>query len=105
MKNGLKWLIKRDNEGNIIKSYTNRAEIENKIINYSRNYYKKAFTSPIYQDKIYEQLNNDLIRNKILNSNLSWDNYDSKEVFEYLQLLKQPKHMNVIEFQPITLNK
>ena len=50
MKNGLKRIITKDDKGNMSKIVTNQEEMECKIIEYNRNHYKKAFSTPIYYD-------------------------------------------------------
>jgi len=47
-------LIKKDYNRNITSIYTNRESIENELITYNRDHYKKAFDSPLYRDKIYQ---------------------------------------------------
>ena len=66
MKQGLKRVIKKDNERNIVATYINRQEIEQALIKYNRNYYKKVLDSLLCKDKICNDLNNDSIQDKIL---------------------------------------
>ena len=45
----------------------------------------------MYQDRIYDQLKEDNIRDNILKSKLQHQDYDNENVFELLKLLKRPK--------------
>jgi len=60
MRRGVNELLKRlyeeDNDGNIIKIYTKREDIEEQLIKYNKKHYNKVFNTAIYQDKIYEKL-------------------------------------------------
>ena len=62
MNGALKWLHEENNNGKILQTYTRREEIDEKLINYSKKYYTKVFETLIYQDKIYEKLQEDTIR-------------------------------------------
>jgi hypothetical protein len=95
MKNELKRVIIRDKNGEMDKIITNREEIEQENIQYNRSYYKKAFCTLIYQDKIYNQLNDDAICDKILDRTLYQSDCNSEEVFEYLQLFKRTNQSNI----------
>jgi len=66
-----------------------RELIEEKIMTFNRNHFKKAHSTPIYNDKIYNELRNNSIRDKILNGNLSRDECDNDNVYEFLKLLRQ----------------
>jgi len=50
----------------IVKTINKREDIEEAIIIYNRNHLKQAHNMSIYKDKIYHQLSNDQIRDKIL---------------------------------------
>ena len=44
------------NEGQIVKSLTNKNEIKNVIIDYNKDHFQKVHQTKAYQDKIYDQL-------------------------------------------------
>ena len=71
MNRALKWLHDKDNDGKIVKTYTRREEIKEQLINYNKKHYAKVFETPIYQDKIYEKLQENTIRDQILNGTLT----------------------------------
>ena len=72
----------------ITETFLDRTTIERKIIDRNHQYYKKVMNTNAYNDKIYNMLQNNTIRNKILSRNLQESNCDNAEVFEFLQLLK-----------------
>ena len=47
----------------------------------------------MYKDKIYEQLQDNYIRDKILNRELERQDYDNEAVYHFLKLLKQLEHL------------
>ena len=56
----------------------------------------------VYKDKIYNQLQNGEVRDRILKEQLQQSEYGSQNVYEFLQLLKQPIEMqNKYYFQSI----
>ena len=57
---------------------------------YNTEHQKKAYQSEIYQDKIYNKLQEDRSHDKILNRILEKNECDSNAVFKFLQLLKVP---------------
>ena len=60
----------------------------------------------IYRDKIYPQLKDGVVRDKILAGELTRSDCDSENVFEFLSLLKQPEEMRGKEhFQPIIVEE
>jgi len=57
----------------------------------------------VYQDKIYAKLENNKVRDRIINGQLRRDDCNSEDVFEFLSLL-QYRSGNMINeiYQPIT---
>ena len=68
--------------------YHNRADIENKIIEYNKSLYKRAYTYEIYKSKIYKYLNRDYIRDKILNGYVILNNCENEIMLSFVKLLK-----------------
>ena len=58
-----------------------REEIEDRIKHHNTNYFKKAYNSIAYKDKIYERLRHNLIRDKILNRTLQREEYNDEKVY------------------------
>ena len=77
MGRGINRLLKRvhqvNNKGEIIKTYTKKEEIKEKLIEYNRKHYRKVMQMLIFNDKIYEKLQQDSIRNQILQGILNKD--------------------------------
>jgi len=88
-RSGLKRLCinQSDNEGS--KIIVKREEIEQEIMSYNTQHFKKAHASKVYNDKIYGELRNDTMRDKILNGELTSADCDNENVFEFLKLLHQ----------------
>lgn len=86
----------------IVKTYVSKEEIEEQIINYNRKHYTQAHQTKIYQDKIYHKLQEDDVREKILNGTLYAQDCDNREVLEFLTLLKNPNREDTTTFKPIT---
>ena len=87
MKEALCRLYVKDNNNQIVKILTSRAEIEQVIIEYNKQHFQKVHNTEVYQDKIYNKLYEDQTQNKILNSTLEHSNCNSKNVYEFLKLL------------------
>ena len=56
----------------------------------------------MFQDKIYEKLQNNEVRERILNKKLQENECDNKEVFEFLSLLENPARKDTTTFHPIS---
>ena len=56
MKGSLKRLHEKNEEGNIIKTYIERQSIEDSLIDFNINHFKKVFQTEVYEDKIYPKL-------------------------------------------------
>ena len=66
--------------------------MENAIIQYNKVYFQQVHQIKVYQGKIYDKMELDKIRDKILQETLQREDYDDKEVYNFLLLLKQPEH-------------
>ena len=89
LRQKLRHLHLPDEEGNIQTTIVKREEIEEKIADYNEKHLKKAHGSIAYKDKIYHQLRNNSIRDKILNGTLRRDECDDERVYQLLKLLHQ----------------
>ena len=78
----------RNEQQEIIKTLTDRKEIEAAIIQHNRNHLKQARNIPVYNDIIYKQLLINEVRDKILSGQLEREDCTNKEVFHFLLLLK-----------------
>ena len=78
---------------NRTKKYNDRYEIENITINHNRKHFKKAHSSKIYDNSIYELLPNYSTREKIFNETLDKNNCGDEDVRIFLNLL-QCKDLN-----------
>ena len=101
MKGGVKRLYEVDEQNNIINTYINRESIENKLIEFNKAHFTKAYNTIAYKDKVYNQLQNNQIRDKILSGKIKWEDYDYKDVYNFLKLLKQPSNCNQTNVIPI----
>ena len=72
------------------------------MINYNKVHFAKVHKSNVYKDKIYPLLQHDYMRDKILKGRLVEEDCDNKEVYEFLQLLKNPSQSMKPVFEPIT---
>ena len=86
-------LHKKDSKNRIVEIYSNRKDIEKAIMEYNIQLYQQVHETKVYQDKIYSQLQEGLIRDKILIGELRRLEYDSQNVFKFLKLLKQPEYI------------
>ena len=75
-----------------------KEEIEEQIINYNHKHCTQAHQTKIYQDKICNKLQQDNKREKISDGDLRRQECDSKEVFEFLKLLKNPNRDDATTF-------
>jgi len=83
----LKRLHEKDENGNIITTYLDRRSIEDKLLTFNRDHYRKVLNTNVYKDKIYHKFQDNPIRDKILSGTLDSNEYDNEEVFEFLRLL------------------
>ena len=70
MRGNIKRLYEIDKDNKIKNTYINKESIESKIIEYNAKHFTKAHQTIAYKDKIYAQLNDNKIRDKILNREL-----------------------------------
>ena len=61
---------------------------------YNYKYYKKAYSLKGYKDKIYYNLHNNDIRDKILNNRLNREECTYKEFHKFMKLLANRKRNN-----------
>ena len=80
--------IGEDNKNNIMNAYMTWNEIENSIKEYNLEYFQQAHKTKVYNDKIYNKLQDDKTHNKILNRILELQDCTYEEVFKFLLLLK-----------------
>ena len=67
---------------------TNREEIKDVIIQHNKKYVQIVHDTVVYNNKIYYQLEDDKVRDKILQGGLYREDYDNPNIFEFLSLLK-----------------
>ena len=95
-----------DDKGRIVKTHTKREEIEEQLTNHNRQHYTKVFKTPIYNDKIYKELQENSTRDEILLGIMPREQCNSKEVHKFLKLLKLlPGREINTRFEPITLQE
>lgn len=58
------------------------------MIDHNTKRYKRAYQSKTYQDKIYDRLNNNCIRCKILKGQLTDNDCDNNSLLSFLKLLQ-----------------
>ena len=98
----IRLLYRKDSENRIVETYSNRDQIEKAIINHNLQHYQKAHHTEIYNNKIYSQLEDRAIRNKILIRQLRGSDCDSSNIYQFLSLLKQLEEIRGRDhFQPI----
>jgi len=96
-KNSLKKLhIINENE-QIINTLVNKEKIEEAISQHNTSHYKQAMQTTMYQDQIYNKLQDNEVRNDILDGNLQRSQCDDEDVYQFLTLLKQPENQRRIE--------
>jgi len=99
-RDNLKRIHECNDENVIVKSYTDRQSIEEKIIDFNTKHFMQAHQSIAFKDRIYEKLKRDNVRDKVLKGELEEQECDDARVFEFLKLLKQ---QNNTERQSIEL--
>ena len=67
--------------------------MEGRIIKNNRNHFKKAHSSKIYNQSIYESLPNKVMREKMFSRNLDENDCGDEDVRKFLNLL-QDKYCN-----------
>ena len=89
---GEKYSIKRlhavDKNNTIINTYMEQERIEQELSKYNEAHFKKAHDTIAYKDKIYVQLRDDQVRDKILEGRLRKEECNDERVFEFMKLLK-----------------
>ena len=80
VKGSLKRLYIVNENGEIVKTHIDKETIEEQIQNHKVKHFTKAHSSKMYKDKIYAELNNPQIRDKILNRDLDRGECNSQKV-------------------------
>ena len=93
-RNSLKRVRIMNDNGEIIKEVQDRESIEQEIVEYNVKHFRQAFASKAYKDKVYNKLNIDDIRDRILKGELEVEECDDEDVYSFLTLLKQPQGRN-----------
>ena len=65
-----------------------RNEIEDTIMKYNKEHYQQAYKIEVYNNKIYNKLSSQIIRDKILKGELRRHKCNNQNAYEFLQLLK-----------------
>ena len=79
-KDNLKRLHIINKNQTIERTIIGKEQIECEIMKFNENHFQQAHTSEMFRDKIYAELDNNKIRDKILNGQLARDKCDSKNV-------------------------
>jgi len=87
-RNSLKRVRIMNDNGEIIKEVQDRESIEQEIVEYNVKHFHQAFASKAYKDKVYNKLNIDDIRDRILKGELEVEECDDEDVYSFLTLLK-----------------
>ena len=74
----------------VIETLIKREDVENRLIEFNANHFKKALNSIAHKDKICNKLRRSSIRDKILNGTLDREECDDYRVCRFLCLLKRP---------------
>ena len=101
----MKCLYRINENGNIIEIYLYRETIEKEIISYNKQHYKKVLEMKTFNNKIYQKLQDNNTRDKILAGNMRVEDYNNNKVFEFLSLLKQNSLNGYLPFEPIMINE
>ena len=101
MKLRLKLLKVHSNNGNTEKILYERNEIERALLHYNYKHFSKAKMSDTFKDKINRKMYDDSVRDKILNGIVDQEDVDSKDLAEFLKLLKCGNNRRVT-YEPIT---
>ena len=70
------------------KELQDRDSIEKAIAEHNKQHFKQAYSSKAYKDRIYNGLQCDNIRDKILRGELEIEDCDDRDVYSFLTLLK-----------------
>ena len=79
-KGSLKRLHIVNEKDQIVKTYVDKESIEDNIRKHNIKHFIQAYRTDMYNDKIYTELTNPIIRDKILNGDLDKEDYDSENV-------------------------
>jgi len=80
-----------------------RKQIKNALIAQNIKYYTKVMEIKLHQDKIYKSLQNNEVRDRILNKDLRREEYEDQDIFNFFTLLKRNKENQISkDYEPIT---
>jgi len=88
-RDGLRRLHKTNNNNEIVESYVDRLTIEKELVEHNKDHFTKAHATEIYRDRIYQKLGEEKVRDRILKGDLTREECDHENIFEFLKLLKQ----------------
>ena len=88
-----------------MRIYLNRESIEKRIMEFNNNHYKKVLHTNTVTNKIYDKLQEDNIRNRILSRTLESSECNHPEVYEFLSLLKKQSFETLTLFEPINIEE
>ena len=86
-----------DNNEQIVNAIAQKEKIEEVMFHHNTTYYQQAMQTLMCQDKTCNKLQEDEIRNNILDGKLKRNQCDNGDVYQFLTLLKQPKNRRRIE--------
>ena len=88
-KNSLKQVRKVNDKGQVEEILQDRKSIEEAIVQHNVMHFRQGFDSKAYKDRIYEKLQIDQIRDKILQGELDISECDDNDIYSFLKLLKR----------------
>jgi len=91
IKESLKRLHEVNQNQEIIKTSIKKEEIEHTIFSHNLNHFKKNHNTIAYKDKIYSKLQDDKVKDKILNGQLRKEDYDHEDIYNFLKLMKHSR--------------
>ena len=73
-----------------------------KLIEYNKQHFTKVCKTVVYNDLLYSKLQEDEMRDAILQGTITKEDCQSKELYEFLKLLKvESPILETKQFQPI----
>ena len=80
----LTWLCIKNNNNIIVEIHITRENIEKAIIEHNTNHFKKVLNTKAFKDKIHNQLENNKIRDKILEGKLQRKECNNDNTYQLL---------------------
>ena len=103
IKKALKMLkVINDSKEDVIN---NCKDIESILISQNKKYYTKAINTKAYQDKVYDKLLEDDMRNRILKGTLKQEEYTYQDIYDFLQLLERINQYDSTQYRPIKIGE